>query len=265
MRSLTTLTTLTALASTAYGFVYTVGVGKDQTTGQPGVGFDPSRVASGLTLRVVTAQLDSTVVTDLTIENEVQFRFLQGNHRVVQSDFDSPCASNGGFDSGEKQVASGTAEENGPVETFNIANNSGVYYFSDIGNGGNECYLGAVFCLNTNEADDATACHTFQANALALGAQNGVTANSTTSTAASIPSTASATSTTSSGASSATSGASTTTSGGSSTRSQSASGTTAAPSQSGGTSGASALGVAFSSKAGVLTAGVVGLVAAFTF
>ncbi|GAA5914189.1 uncharacterized protein JCM6883_000769 [Sporobolomyces salmoneus] len=239
MRSFTTITALSALASTAYGFVYTVGVGKDQTTGQPGVGFDPSR----------------TVISDLTTDNEVHFRFLQGNHRVVQSDFDSPCASNGGFDSGEENVATGTAEESGPVATFNIANNSGVYYFSDIGNNAAECYLGAVFCLNTNEADDATACHSFQAAALALGAQNGVTANSTTSTAASIPSTASSTS----AASSSTSGSASTTSSG--TRSQS---TSAAPSQSaaGGTSGAGHIGI---STIGGIFAGVVGIVGAVAF
>ncbi|GAA5974932.1 hypothetical protein JCM5350_004509 [Sporobolomyces pararoseus] len=240
MRSFTTVAALTVFASAAHGFVYTVGVGKDQTTGQPGVGFDPSR----------------TVVSDNTIENEVQFRFLQGEHRVVQSDFDSPCSSNGGFDSGVQTVATGTAEESGPVATFTIPNNTGVYYFSDIGSNANECYLGAVFCLNTNEADDSTACHSFQAAALALGAQYGVTANTTSSTAASIPSTTS----TSAASSSAPSSASTT---GSSSASRST-GSAASPSQSaaGGTSGGSSQTVL---SVGGIFAGIVGVVGALAF
>ncbi|GAA6015808.1 hypothetical protein JCM11491_007193 [Sporobolomyces phaffii] len=240
MRSVATIAALAALASPALGFVYTVGVGKDQTTGQPGVGFDPSR----------------TVVSDLTTSNEVAFRFLQGNHRVVSSDFDSPCSSNGNFDSGEENVATGTAEENGPVATFNIGNNSGVYYFSDIGNNGAECYLGAVFCLNTNEADDSTACHSFQAAALALGAQNGVTANTTSSTAASIPSTtATSASSTGSASASTTSGASS-----SGSRPMSASGSSPAPTQSG-QSGAGQVGLGV----GGLLAGVVGVIGAIAF
>ncbi|GAA5832033.1 hypothetical protein JCM5353_000728 [Sporobolomyces roseus] len=235
MRSFTTtITALTVLATSAHAFVYTVGVGKDQTTGQPGVGFDPSR----------------TVVSDQTTDNELQFRFLQGNHRVVQSDFDSPCASNGGFDSGVEDVAAGTAEEAGPVATFNIANNSGVYYFSDIGNNAAECYLGAVFCLNTNEADNDSACHSFQSAALALGAQNGVTANTTSaSSAASIPSTTSASSTMS-GASS-TNSMSTT---------RSASMAPSSSPSSGGTSGAGQVGIA-----GGLIVAVMGVVGAVAF
>ncbi|GAA5873120.1 hypothetical protein JCM16303_006947 [Sporobolomyces ruberrimus] len=242
MRSVATVTALAALASSAYGFVYTVGVGKDQTTGQPGVGFDPSR----------------SVVSDSTIENEVQFRFLQGTHRVVQSDFDSPCSSNGGFDSQVQDVPAGTAEESGPVATFTIPNNTGVYYFSDIGDDATECYLGAVFCLNTNEADDTTACHSFQAAALALGAQNGVTANTTSSTAASIPST---TATSASGFSTTGSSGSMTSSGGSSMSvTRSATGASQSPTQSG-TSGAGQL--AFGT--GGFLAAVAGVVGALAF
>ncbi|GAA5936389.1 uncharacterized protein JCM15063_001873 [Sporobolomyces koalae] len=236
MRSLTAITALTALASAAHGFVYTVGVGKDQTTGQPGVGFDPSR----------------TVVSDLNSSNEVQFRFLQGNHRVVQSDFDSPCSSNGGFDSGVQDVAAGTAEENGPVATFNIQNNTGIYYFSDIGDNASQCYLGAVFCLNTNEGDNDGACHTFQSAALALGAQYGVTANTTSSTAASIPST---TSTSSTSGSSTSSGSMTKSGSSSVSGSKTASGSTS-PTESpkSGASHVTALGGAFAVVAGVVGA-----------
>ncbi|GAA6064719.1 hypothetical protein JCM10212_000833 [Sporobolomyces blumeae] len=216
-----------------------VGVGKDQTTGQPGVGFDPSR----------------TVVTDLTVDNEVQFRFLQGSHRVVQSDFNSPCSPNGGFDSGAQDVAAGTSEENGPTATFTIPNNTGVYYFSDIGNNAAECYLGAVFCLNTDEGNNDGACHTFQSAALALGEQYGVTANTTTSTAAPVSASSTAASSSSTGMSS--SGSTTS----SASRSSGTSAPSASPSSQGGTSGAAQVAT-FGTG---IAAAVVAVVAAVTF
>ncbi|GAA5877194.1 hypothetical protein JCM3774_000112 [Rhodotorula dairenensis] len=237
---------------TASAFQYTVGVGKDQTTGQPGLGFDPSR----------------TVVTDVTTSNTVVFTFLEGIHRVVQTDgsLNAPCAPSGGFDTGVQTVPAGT---NGPSFTFDISNNTETYYFADIANDYSPCFLGAVFCLNTNESSSTTSCHAVQAAAISLGKDQGVTTTPGLSTSTSASATSSG-STTSSSVSSTSSSATSTTSSLTSSSASPASSTVAATGSaanaaaSGGSSGAGSLSVAngVTSAMGVVAAGLAVLVAA---
>ncbi|GAA5988322.1 hypothetical protein JCM10908_002164 [Rhodotorula pacifica] len=175
----------------ASAYQYTVGVGKDQSTGQPGLGFDPSR----------------TTIADVNTGNTVVFTFLEGIHRVVQTDgsLNAPCSPSGGFDTGLQTVAKGT---NGPSFTFDISNNSATYYFADIATDWSPCYLGAIFCVNTDETSSTTSCHAVQAAAVSLGKQQGVTttpglsSSSTSATAASSASSSASASTSSSSSSS---------------------------------------------------------------
>ncbi|BGP25500.1 hypothetical protein JCM10295v2_004428 [Rhodotorula toruloides] len=99
-----------ALAHTVHAYQYTVGVGKNQATGEPGIGFDPSR----------------TVIADASTSNTIQFSFLSGIHRVVQVSAQDPCAFAGGFDSGVVTVPNGTLQGQGPTATYNVQNNSDV-------------------------------------------------------------------------------------------------------------------------------------------
>ncbi|KAJ8293290.1 hypothetical protein OF846_003320 [Rhodotorula toruloides] len=221
-----------ALAHTAAAYQYTVGVGKNEVTGDPGIGFDPSR----------------TVIADSSASNTIQFSFLEGIHRVVQVSAQDPCAFAGGFDSGVLSVPNGTLQGQGPTATFNVQNNSDVLYFADIATDYSPCYLGAVFCLNTDESSSTTSCYAVKAKAQALGTQYGV------STTPSLPSSATASaassSTSMSSTSSATSSASSgTVSGAGASRTASASAASAsASSSSKPSSGASSL------KAGVVGA-----------
>ncbi|GAA5913296.1 hypothetical protein JCM8208_005200 [Rhodotorula glutinis] len=231
MRSFPTLVATLAAIPAALAFTYSVGVGKSEVTGEPAyAGFDPSRI----------------VISDATTSNQIDFLFLGGTHRVVQVSPDQPCAYAGGFDSGVQRVAAGTLQGQGPSAVYDITNNTDVLYFADIGEDYSPCYLGAIFCVNSDETSD-TACHSVIDAAKALGVQYGVTT---------APSTASSTSAGASSASSASDSAATSASttvasssaassgGASSSRSPSASGSAPAASQSGGSNGAGALKVA---------------------
>ncbi|GAA5824374.1 hypothetical protein JCM11251_000394 [Rhodosporidiobolus azoricus] len=195
MRSFALATTALTLASTAHAFTYSIGVGKNETTGQPGIGFDPSY----------------TVIVPHSDGNELAWEFLAGTHRVVEtSGVDNPCnLMDGGYDSGVVRVPAGTLQGNGPSQSLQLQNDSAVRYFADVGEDFSACYLGAVFCINTNEADPTSACYAARAAALALGQQYGVTATpsntvsgSASSTPASSSSSAAASSTTTSAPSS---------------------------------------------------------------
>ncbi|BGP41092.1 hypothetical protein JCM10449v2_005061 [Rhodotorula kratochvilovae] len=111
MRSfaLATATSL-ALASLATAATYSIGVGKSEVTGQPGIGFDPTR----------------TVITNTGEDNHIVFQFLSGIHRVVQVSPSSPCAPAGDFDTGVVRVPAGVLQGSGPNATFNLDDNSEV-------------------------------------------------------------------------------------------------------------------------------------------
>ncbi|GJN91415.1 hypothetical protein Rhopal_004436-T1 [Rhodotorula paludigena] len=209
-----------SLASAVHAFTYSVGVGKSEVTGNPGIGFDPSRI-------VIIGHEDE--------QNEVVFEFLEGIHRVVQVSPDQPCASSGGFDSGVQRVQAGVLQQQGPSATFNIDNNTGNYYFADIAEDNSPCYLGAVFCINSDETSATDACHAVIARAQALGTQYGV------STTPAAPGASSSTSASSSGsASSASTSSSSSTSSmsaPSSTASRTSSGTAAPAQETGGNGG----------------------------
>ncbi|GAA6043445.1 hypothetical protein JCM8097_002861 [Rhodosporidiobolus ruineniae] len=154
-----TLSALTA-ATAVSAFQYSIGVGKSEVTGQPGVGFDPSY----------------TVIVPHNDGNTLAFEFLGGTHRVVQTAGGaSPCTPNGGYDTGLVTVANGTLQGSGPTQTFQITNDTEALYFADIGEDNSPCYLGAVFCINTNEASSTDSCHAAKSAALELGQQFGVT------------------------------------------------------------------------------------------
>ncbi|ORY89621.1 hypothetical protein BCR35DRAFT_155067 [Leucosporidium creatinivorum] len=122
---------LLAAATSVQAFNYTVVVGKDQVTGLPGVGFDPSRT--------VTNQNGDLVV----------FHMIQGQHHIVETSFAAPCSPIGTFDSGLETVANGTTGvTEGPAFVFPITNSSAVHYFADIAptadGSGTQCQQGAV-------------------------------------------------------------------------------------------------------------------------
>ncbi|GAA5878164.1 hypothetical protein JCM8547_008360 [Rhodosporidiobolus lusitaniae] len=236
--------TVLATAHAASAFTYSIGVGKDEVTGNPGIGFDPSYT-------VISAHGDGNVLA---------FEFLGGQHRVVQtSGVDAPCAASGGFDSGLVSVPAGILQGSGPTQTFAITNDTEVLYFADIGEDNSPCYLGAVFCVNTNEGSDQ-ACHVARTNALALGTQYGVTA--TPSATASSTSSGAGNSTSSAASTSAASSSSATSSGSSSAASRTASGTASAAAESASQSGGSnAAGSVKIGAAGVVLAAVAGVAA----
>ncbi|POY70997.1 hypothetical protein BMF94_5922 [Rhodotorula taiwanensis] len=245
---------LATAAVPAAAYQYTVGVGKDQSTGQPGLGFDPSR----------------TQIADPNTSNTIVFSFLEGIHRVVQTDgnLNAPCSPAGEFDTGVQTVPAGST---GQSFTFTVDNNTQAYYFADIGEDYSPCYLGAVFCVNTDETSSTTSCHAVQAAAVSLGKQQGVSTTPGLSTATSASMTSSGSMSMSSGASSASSSAmSVTSSRASSATSASASGSTgasrsnsAASPSSSFSSGAISLSMTPTSLVGGMVALAAGVLAAY--
>ncbi|KAM0789623.1 hypothetical protein ACM66B_000428 [Microbotryomycetes sp. NB124-2] len=140
------------LVPVASAFTFTVGVGKDEVTGNVvGLGFDPSRIA-----------IPATDTND-----EIVFQMLGGTHQVAQVSFDQPCTPlEGGFLQPDPVTAPNGTDAPGVQQfTFPVENESDVLYFSDIAN--NNCARGAIFCVNTDETS-AQSCSEFRANALAL-------------------------------------------------------------------------------------------------
>ncbi|KAM0745926.1 hypothetical protein T439DRAFT_360879 [Meredithblackwellia eburnea MCA 4105] len=155
------------LPSLATAFSYEVGVGKDETTGYPGIGFDPSRS--------VPVNGDSIV-----------FTMLQGSHQVIEGTSSTPCAPGGGFDTGLQSVPNGTVE-GGPTFTFQVTDSSKPTFFYDAA--GDNCQKGAVFCLNTDETSTTESCHAYKAAALALASGSGTTTTPSTTSGTAIWST----------------------------------------------------------------------------
>ncbi|KAF7307736.1 SH3 domain-containing protein [Mycena kentingensis (nom. inval.)] len=131
-----------SLVSVVYGAVYTVGVGKDETTGKKGKGFDPSSIhpAAG-----------DTIV----------FEFRGGSHSAVQSSFANPCTSNGGFNSGVQTVDDNLEVDAPGLPTVSLlVNDTQPLWFFD--EAGGLCSEGAVLSVNPSATEtDAQ----FKANA----------------------------------------------------------------------------------------------------
>ncbi|KAH8926505.1 hypothetical protein BT69DRAFT_1331296, partial [Atractiella rhizophila] len=122
-------------------FVYTVGVGIDERTGQPGVGFDPSS-------------------TQTQLGDVVAFEFRQGVHQVYESTWANPCTPlNGGFSAGPESVPTGGT---GGTYNYTIADSNPHWFFDSA-----SCTSGGVFSVNPPTTGEQTA-GTFLANALAL-------------------------------------------------------------------------------------------------
>ncbi|TRM60055.1 hypothetical protein BD626DRAFT_539020 [Schizophyllum amplum] len=121
----------------AYAAVFTVGVGKDETTGLKGVGFDPS---------VIYPNAGDSII----------FEFRSGNHSVVQSSYDKPCTPNGGFDSGVFTVAQDVEvdADSLPSATHTVKDSKPMWFY-DAASG--ECNDGAVFAANAPTSGDETA------------------------------------------------------------------------------------------------------------
>ncbi|KAF7297193.1 SH3 domain-containing protein [Mycena indigotica] len=137
------LIVLSSLVPFVFGAVFTVGVGKDETTGKKGLGFDPSSIhpAAG-----------DTIV----------FEFRSGSHSVLQSTFTSPCTSNGGFNSGVKTVDDNLEVDAPGLPTVSLLVNDTqpLWFFDDAGG---LCNKGAVLSVNpTQTQSDAQ----FKANSL---------------------------------------------------------------------------------------------------
>ncbi|KIL64606.1 hypothetical protein M378DRAFT_126435 [Amanita muscaria Koide BX008] len=138
-------------------FTFIVYVGKNEVTGQKGLGFDPSDI--------------NPVVGDI-----VSFTFASGTHSVVQSTFDHPCTPiNGGYNSG-----SHTVDANIPLNDTTLPvgqlyiNDTIPQWFFDQASG--QCQQGAVMAVNPTVTQNVTA---FKANA----AQDTTPATSSTSSA----------------------------------------------------------------------------------
>ncbi|EKM76211.1 hypothetical protein AGABI1DRAFT_87370 [Agaricus bisporus var. burnettii JB137-S8] len=108
---------------------YLVGVGKDETTGKKGIGFDPS----------VIHPLAGDVVT---------FEFRSGEHSAVQTTFETPCVPlDGGFNSGIFTVEDNISVDapNLPTARLTINDTSPIWFFDQASR---QCQQGAVFAIN---------------------------------------------------------------------------------------------------------------------
>ncbi|KAF9006979.1 hypothetical protein BDQ17DRAFT_1351189 [Cyathus striatus] len=113
----------------AFGAEYLVGVGKDETTGKKGMGFDPSSIhpAAG---------------------DVIAFEFRSGSHSVVQSSYEKPCtALENGFYSGVVTVADNLEVDvpDLPQVRLTINDTNPLWLFDQAGG---LCQKGAVLSIN---------------------------------------------------------------------------------------------------------------------
>ncbi|KAJ6614670.1 hypothetical protein B0H10DRAFT_1731553, partial [Mycena sp. CBHHK59/15] len=122
---------------------FTVGVGKDETTGKKGLGFDPSSI--------------NPIAGDTIV-----FEFRSGSTAsFVQSTFANPCTPNGGFNSGVQVVDDSLSVDASGLPTVSLlVNDTQPLWFFD--QAGGLCNKGAVLSVNpTSTQTDAA----FKANA----------------------------------------------------------------------------------------------------
>ncbi|KAF9264542.1 hypothetical protein L218DRAFT_847841, partial [Marasmius fiardii PR-910] len=115
--------------------VFTVGVGKDETTGRKGVGFDPSVIVP-------------------TKGDEIHFEFRSGTHK---STFDQPCTPKvGGFNSGVITVADNLdVDAPGlPVVSLAVNDSQSLWFFDQAGG---TCNQGGVFAVNPSHGGSQSA------------------------------------------------------------------------------------------------------------
>ncbi|KAG8733427.1 hypothetical protein FRC11_006314 [Ceratobasidium sp. 423] len=169
------VTALLLVVPAVFAFDYTIGVGKDETTGQLGMGFDPSSVRPQAGDKIV-------------------FEFRAGSHSAVESTFTDPCVPKaGGYNSGVITVADGTpVDAKGlPTTEYIVKDTNPVWFFDQAGG---LCTKGAVFSINPDLTNGGQTAGQFRANAEA----------SDPSTASVAPTSAAASSTAASAAGSST-------------------------------------------------------------
>ncbi|TFK29079.1 hypothetical protein FA15DRAFT_691307 [Coprinopsis marcescibilis] len=116
------------LSTPAFAAEYRVGVGKDETTGRKGKGFDPSVI--------------HPIAGDV-----IAFEFRSGVHSAVQSSFDNPCVSNGGFNSGVFTVSDDLdVDAPGlPIVYLTVNSSDSLWFFDEAGG---LCHQEAVLAVN---------------------------------------------------------------------------------------------------------------------
>ncbi|KAF9441727.1 hypothetical protein P691DRAFT_739496 [Macrolepiota fuliginosa MF-IS2] len=121
------------LLSSAFAVEYLVGVGKDETTGKKGIGFDPS---------VIHPIAGDTVV----------FEFRGGAHSAVQTTFETPCVplDGGGFNSGVFNVDTSLPVDAPGLPSVQITINdtNPIWIFDQAGG---QCQQGGVLAINPTQ------------------------------------------------------------------------------------------------------------------
>ncbi|KAG6865310.1 hypothetical protein C0991_003613 [Blastosporella zonata] len=128
----------------AFGAEYLVGVGKDETTGKKGLGFDPS---------VIHPAVGDTIV----------WEFRSGQHSVVpnfpstlESTFENPCVGNGGINTGVQTVSDSVSVDASGLPTYTVTvNSTDPQWFFD--EAGGLCSQGAVLAINPSSTQTAAA------------------------------------------------------------------------------------------------------------
>ncbi|EAU87522.1 hypothetical protein CC1G_11194 [Coprinopsis cinerea okayama7 len=128
MQLLTAVLLGLSTSTAVLGAEYRVGVGKDETTGRKGKGFDPSVI--------------HPIAGDV-----IAFEFRSGAHSAVQSEFDNPCVYNGGFNSGVFTVADDLhVDAPGlPIVRVTVNSTEPLWFFDEAGG---LCHQGAVLAVN---------------------------------------------------------------------------------------------------------------------
>ncbi|KAI3612632.1 hypothetical protein WG66_014696 [Moniliophthora roreri] len=142
-------------ASVVSAAVFTVGVGKDETTGRKGIGFDPSVIMP-------------------SAGDQIVFEFRSGVHSVVESTFEDPCTPKpGGFNGGVHTVADDLDVDATGLPTVTLLVNDS----QPLWQAGGKCYLGGVLAANPTSSQTAAG---FKENASKAGSAP-VNATSTSS------------------------------------------------------------------------------------
>ncbi|KXN82384.1 hypothetical protein AN958_02622 [Leucoagaricus sp. SymC.cos] len=127
-----TLVALLLTPSCVFAAEYLVGVGKDETTGKKGIGFDPSVIHPGA-------------------GDVVVFEFRSGPHSAVQTTFETPCVPfDGGFSSGVFTVDDSLAVDAPglPTVRLTINNTDPIWIFDQAGG---QCQQGGVLSINPTQ------------------------------------------------------------------------------------------------------------------
>jgi len=119
------------------GTEYLVGVGKDETTGKKGIGFDPSEIHPA-------------------VGDTIVWEFRSGQHSVIQSTFANPCTSSGGINTGVFTVEDSLSVDAPGLPRFTTTvNSTDPLWFFDEAAG--LCAQGGVLAVNPSSTQTAAA------------------------------------------------------------------------------------------------------------